>query len=538
MSVKVKRERADQRRHHRVTAPLYVEFGGERYKAADWSLGGLRIDGIDGQLPEPGSRHPVHLTLPFQGFDVSFDAAVEVVRTIEETAGFAATFAELGERERELMQHFVEELVRGSMVEVQDTIQRIDVPVTPASLEPSKPKTGAPVPVRRIPVRTLVMSGVYGILGLFILGYAGILGYSAIFRLEVQTAVISSPVETVAAQSDGRMSWASLKPGDNVRVGEVIANVIDSQLERELELADIAVTERKAQLLFLKNRQVDELARMRGLTTLESKNLDQARLEVEGVEAQLRAAEQQYGRIAHLHRKGFSTDAKLEEAEKLVATLRKSLESRRVELKSRIDLAHQNDGRWHYTGNDLVGHLSQIESQIRLAEQEITLSQRKLEALLNHKDRLRVRAPFDGTLLELPHVDRGAVRRGDVIAIIEQRRQRQVTAYLTQDELLKVGQGDEVLLYLPALRETLKGRVRQIDRTSGFMQEQAQATPPGYRWRSSQDRSAKVVISFSDTEKVQDVERYRSGMPVVVVFPRRSPSATMSGVADSLRIRL
>ena len=49
------------------------------------------------------------------------------------------------------MQHFLEELVRGAMVDVQDTIQRIDVPVTPASLEPSKPRS-AQVPIKRWPI--------------------------------------------------------------------------------------------------------------------------------------------------------------------------------------------------------------------------------------------------------------------------------------------------------------------------------------------------------------------------------------------------
>ena len=38
MSVKVRRERPDQRRHHRVTAPLYVTLAGHTQRAADWSL--------------------------------------------------------------------------------------------------------------------------------------------------------------------------------------------------------------------------------------------------------------------------------------------------------------------------------------------------------------------------------------------------------------------------------------------------------------------------------------------------------------------
>jgi hypothetical protein len=97
-----------------------------------------------------------------------------------------------------------------------------------------------------------------------------------------------------------------------------------------------------------------------------------------------------------------------------------------------------------------------------------------------------------------------------------------VTAYLNQDEVARTGLGDEVLLYVPALAETLKGKVLQIDRTSGFVQEQNTAQIPGYRWRGSVDRSAQVVIGFKDLRRVADTDRYRSGLPVVVVFPQRS----------------
>ena len=125
MAVKVRRERPDQRRHHRVTAPLYVTLSGHRVKAADWSLGGLRIEDFPGEMPAPLAPLELVLTLPFQGFDVTFDAKAEVVRANPEAGMIAVRFIELGERERELMSHFLEELVRGSMVDVEDTIQRI-----------------------------------------------------------------------------------------------------------------------------------------------------------------------------------------------------------------------------------------------------------------------------------------------------------------------------------------------------------------------------------------------------------------------------
>jgi multidrug resistance efflux pump len=521
MGVKVKRERPDQRRHHRVTAPFYVTLDDHRVRTTDWSLGGFRIDNYPGPLPNVGDELPLQISLPFQGFEVSFECKAEVVRDDERTGMFACQFTELGERERELMQHFIEELVRGAMVDVQDTIQRIDVPVTPASLEPTKSKSSQ-VPIKRWPVKAIMMTAIYGVLGVAIFGYTALLGYSNFYRLEVQTAVITAPIETVSSQADGRVKWGSVKPGDTVKESDLVISVLDNQLEREIEISTIAINEKKSQLAYVRQRFTDETQRMRSFSTVLSKNFEQAKLEMESEVAKLQAAEQQYGRFAHLHMKGFTTDAKLEEAEKLVATLRKSLEGKRVELESQQKLAGQNQGRWHYTGQNMVGETAQLEAEIARAENDVALAQAKHDALVNHRDRLAVRAPFDGTVLELPHVDRGTVKRGDIIAVLEQRRQRQVTAFLNQDEVLRVGQGDEVLLYVPALGETLKGRVLQIDRTTGFVKEQGAAQNPGYRWRGAVDRSAKVIITFNDPAKVADVERYRSGLPVVAVFPQRT----------------
>lgn len=379
------------------------------------------------------------------------------------------------------------------------------------------------------------MTAIYGVLGMAIFGYTGLLAYSNFYRLEVQTAVISAPVEAVASQADGQVQWTAARPGDGVVSGDVVVRVLDNQIEREIELAAITVKEKSSQLAFLRQRLADEHARMRSFSTVAAKTLEQLRLEMESLQAQVQAAEQQYGRYAHLHLKGFTTDAKLEEAEKLLATLRKSLEAKRVELASQKTLAVQNDGKWYYTGQNMVGEAAQLEAEITRAESDIQSAERRRIALVDHKDRLAVRAPFDGTLLELPHVDRGAVRRGDIIAVIEQRKMRQVTAFLNQDEVLRVGQGDEVLLYVPALGETLKGRVNQIDRTSGFIKEQNAAQNPGYRWRGPIDRTAKVTIQFLDQARVTgDVERYRSGLPVVVVFPSRTTNSVIGSLKQKL----
>ncbi|MGE0767425.1 MAG: HlyD family efflux transporter periplasmic adaptor subunit [Hyphomicrobiaceae bacterium] len=535
MAVKVRRERADQRRHHRVTAPLFVTLNGQRVKAADWSIGGARLDEFPGEMPVEASTTDLTLTLPFQGFDVTFDAKAYVVRSDADARRIALRFVDLGERERELMSHFLEELVRGSMVEVEDTIQRIDVPVTPASLKPDA-ELVPHMPVRRWPLKMLVMSAFYVVVGTIVFGYAAVLTYTNFFRMEVRTAVITAPVETVTSTADGRVDWAGVKPGDAVKAGDVVVKLVDSQLQREIELAEIAVQERKAQLGNLKRRHLEELERVRGFAAIEMKNIEQTKLELQALAEQLEIATLQEQRLRGLKEQGYVTAAKLEDASRQVIALRKDLEVRRVELKARIELSEQNVGKRLYSGNgavgtaELTGGLAGVEADIRMGEHEIKLAQQRYIASLRLHERLAVRAPFDGVVLDLPRLDSASVRRGDVIAVIEQRKKREITAWLNQDEILHVGLGDQATLFVPALNETLQAKVTRIDRTSGFVDEQKRAQNPGYRWRGPTDRTAKVTLAFADPDRVADADRYRSGLPVVVIFPQRSSNSVLASL--------
>ncbi|MDX2307753.1 MAG: HlyD family efflux transporter periplasmic adaptor subunit [Hyphomicrobium sp.] len=541
MAVKIKRERPDQRRHHRVTAPLFVEYSGITARAADWSLGGLRVERFEGAVPATGTEIPLDLTLPFQGFDVRFKIEAEVVRTNPAEGMFAVRYTQIGERERELMQHFIEELIRGSMVDVEDTIQRIDVPVTPASLQPDLPKAqDGQVPVRRWPVKTVVMSGVYLALGTAVFTYASILFYSNFFKLEVESAVITAPVEAIVAHADGQVEIGALAPGQDIKSSDVILRVIDSTVEREIEIADLEVKERKAKLAYAKRRQAEELDRAKSYAAVEMKNIEQTRIEIESLMAQVKIAEENQGRLASLHSKGYTTDVKLNEAQTDVLKIRKELAIRQVELSARIDLASNNYGKRMFSGNetigsaDLIGSVKDLEAEVRLIEHEILLSQQRHISYLNQRERDAVRAPFDARVLEVRKPEGAQVKRGDVVAIIENRNRRHVTAWLKQDEVMRVGLGDEVQLFMPALGETLTGRISEIDRTTGFVREQEAQGIMAYEWRGQHDRSAMVTIAFDEPEKVRDEDKYRPGLPVIAVFDQRSTSPAISGLSGLL----
>ena len=503
MVVKARWERPDRRRFLTVTAPLFVELGnGARVRASEWSLGGLRVDGAGQDVPTPGSVETLKLSLPFQGFEVSFLATVNVIESDPRQGSFAAEFVDLGERERGLLCHFLDELVRGSMAAVEDTIQRIDVPVAPLPLEPGMvaglSAPGGPIARK---ANAGLMTALYALLGLVIFGYMGLLLFSNLMRFEVDSARLSVPSDRVLALGEGHVRLGALRPGNSVKMGEVLASVFDNQLEREIELADIAVREGEAKLALLQrqaggNRQPASPAGAR------------ARLEIEGLTARVGAAEQEVKRFSVAPRTAINT-LRLEEARKKLLSYQKSAESKQIDL-------------------------TPFEAQSFLAEQNLEFIRQRHKALVGHRDRLAVRAPFDGILVELPRGDNSSVRKGDVVAVVEARGLPTISALLSPADVMRVGLGEQARLYIPSSGAFLTARVTLIerfadataglDRSSATAHQASHAAPLGW---------ARVELQADAPQLLQDRAMYRAGLPVVVQFQRRWANALVAAVTKT-----
>jgi multidrug resistance efflux pump len=529
MALDIKWERPDQRLCLSVTAPLFVDIEQQRWKASEWSLEGFRIVGPGLSQHANDARQTLHITVPFQGFDVGFDAVCDVTVDPIDADVLVARFVDLGNRERELLSHFVEELLRGSMVSVRDTIQRIDVPVMPASLMPETAPMGLQSRLTATR-RSLAMTTLYGLLGLGIFGYLALMLYASIFRMEVQSAMISAPIESVAAQAEGHALWGQFKPGDIVKSGDVVLRMFDNSLEREIEVAEVAIREREARLGYLRRRERNGVERLQSMPVVEMRQLTRSKLELDELRAQLSGLEMELRNPKPLSSRDSSGLG--DPVKQRIAEVKSKIEAKEFELRTRKDTVNRNAvARRTPPGTQLVGSLDDLEAQIELARHEVQFAKERHNALVNQRERLVVRAPFDGRLVDLPHVDKGSIRKGDIVAILEQTEPRSVTAYLNDEEIVRIGLGDPARLYVPSVRETLKARVSRIDRSSAAGREIDPQTGLLSRWRNPGTRSAKVILAFEDASKVANAEKFRPGLPVVVVFePRSSGRASVNEV--------
>lgn len=523
--MRIVRERPCQRRHHRVTAPLHVTFGdGAKYRSHDWSLGGVSIEGFETELPALESKHKLLIELPFQGFDISFDVEAVVVRVTEENRAIAFEFEELSERAHDLMSHFIQDLIRGKMGTIEDAICRIDVPVTPISTDPDpNPKEGTAV--RRWPVKTIVMSTLYIALGIFVFGYVGILLYSNVMRLEVQSAVVSAPLQTVKMPVDGIVRPVRFLEGARVRKGEEIARIDNQRLAGRISDAEIKYTEAKEALWRAEQRFRIEKERLKLYQIINRTDRDIVVARIEARKSALEAADSHLARTRTLAKKGYATAAKLDEARNRQAKAAAALREAELDLE-RTTAMDAVSGRRHYNHKEFVTDLDMMAVDVSEARSKFETSAMQLHALQAMQEQQVVRAPFDGRIVTLFQSGDSNVLRDEPLLVLERDSDLTVTAFLDQQEILEVGLNDEAKVFLPALGRHVFARVVAIDRSSAFVDGKSNH----YTWRGTKERTAAVSLRIQRDNR--ETSEIRAGLPAVVIFDRRVTSDIFSSLTD------
>jgi len=228
-ALSVAHESACERRHFRVTTPAEVQITGAWYPTVNWSLGGFRIDGFL-ESAKPGNQLPIHFRIDLQGFGISFETRVEVVRA--EGKSLAAKFVKLGERESELLRQFVAATLGGQMVPVAGVLRQINRQV--ASLPAANEQHRAP---RKSAVRRFVVASLYIVIGLATSAYALLTVTGMVTRVNVETAVTSAPLEQVVSTDVGTIRELYVQPGSETRAGQPLFRVENDVVVHNVEAA-------------------------------------------------------------------------------------------------------------------------------------------------------------------------------------------------------------------------------------------------------------------------------------------------------------
>lgn len=513
--VKVKRERPSQRLHHRVNAPIIISMFDECFEAVDWSLGGFRIK-CGKRDVKTGDVLQAEVQIPFQGFEIVFRLDSEVCRIFEKSGELAFSFCEVGEREREIMEHFVEELVRGSVTVVEDMLVRIDTPVTPVSTKPD-PNPIEDVPIRRWPIKQILLTGSYFLAGILVLGYGYAVFKANFLRMEVSSAMVTAPIEPILATADGKIERVIVKTGQTLLTNAALFVIENAKIEERIEMAKIKI-ERETMELVVRQKSLEaERAKSIDYRTMMLTKFERASARVRSLERQYTLARNRVERFTKLKKEGLVTKTKVEQAKAEFAIINGQFEEAIAEKReSQQFLNSVTEGRY-IDGGRVNSRVLDLQAQVNLGWDKIMLAKDELMALQRHKDRLTLSAPSNGRVIKVYKGRGSSVKSGERIGLFERNEARSIQAYLTQQEILQVGLGDEALVYFPALDRSVRAVIVDIDRSSGFINERRAA----YEWTNAKARNAIVRLEFLDIPLDLVRQRFLPGMPAVVNFKRR-----------------
>ncbi len=103
------------------------------------------------------------LTLPFQGFEISFDVTLR-----REPGRNFMRFVDLDDRQERILRHFYREIVTGRAEAVDGMIAAMDIPVEPVPMSQTRAERRAEPPRLPRSLRAVAVVGLYAVLGVLL----------------------------------------------------------------------------------------------------------------------------------------------------------------------------------------------------------------------------------------------------------------------------------------------------------------------------------------------------------------------------------
>lgn len=225
------------RKSHRVEFPLFVEIGGESYRALDWSLSGIGLKDF-GTEPVKGEHIAARIILPMVGSVLSFDTVLAFsAKHGDGVAGFE--FVDLSPRNRRILRHYIELAVEGRIDNIEDLVAVATTPGIHSPLEDALNLTELESEglLKNFKKNSRLAIGV-GLL--FIAVFCGILFYNTAYRLQA-VGFIAGNLERVTANRDGIISarWGAEKAF--VEKGASLFSVENRDAHERLALIDARI---------------------------------------------------------------------------------------------------------------------------------------------------------------------------------------------------------------------------------------------------------------------------------------------------------
>lgn len=303
---------------------------------------------------------------------------------------------------------------------------------------------------------------------------------------------IESDDAIVAAKTSGRIREISVREGDQVKAGQVVAVLDDDQIEARVEQAQSDVEQSEAKLQFARG----QVAVLQAQLEQSRLGVNQARVDAEGrvsqaqahvaaAEASLARAEADY-KQARADADRFTTlaengDAPAREGEQarttaeahraVVEAARKQVEAARgALLAARANL--DNPAIRAAQALSIEQQIRQAQSDIQSADAELARRRAQLQEAEADRSDLKLVAPFDGVVATRSAEPGEVVTPGAAIVTILNPGQVYLRAFIPEGEIGRVRTGQPARVYLDSNpKQPLDATVARIDPNASFTPE-------------------------------------------------------------------
>jgi HlyD family secretion protein len=303
---------------------------------------------------------------------------------------------------------------------------------------------------------------------------------------------IESDDASVAAKTSGRIREITVREGDSVRAGQVIAVLDDEQIKAREEQAQSAVAQAEAKVLHAQQQiavlqaQLDEgrLGVIQSRADAEGR-VSQAQAHVAAAEAALAQAQADYNQARYDHekystladqgdvseREGRQARTALEThravviaAERQVEAARGALTATKASLENPAIRAAQVAG--------VQQQILQSQSAVASAQAEAARARAQLEEAKANRRDLNIVAPFDGIVATRTAEPGEVVAAGAPLITLLNPRQVYLRGFIPEGEIGRVRTGQTARIYLDSNPlQPLEAVVARIDPQAAFTPE-------------------------------------------------------------------
>ncbi|MFZ5648946.1 MAG: HlyD family secretion protein [Bacillota bacterium] len=288
------------------------------------------------------------------------------------------------------------------------------------------------------------------------------------------SGTIEATEVNLSARTPGTLEFVSVKQGEAVKKGQLVARVIRNELAAQKERDSLAVQKAEAQLSDIASGAREQ-------------EINEARAAVSTAQANYDKANSDYSRAQALHQGGAISEADLEKAETSLKVAKNQLDSARSRL-SLLESGSRPD-------------------QIKAAMVELERNRAVLKATEALLEDTNVTSPIDGTVVTRNYEPGEFVPAGAPVVTVADLSDLWIRIYVSTDDLPAVRLGQEVSFTVSGTPEVFRGTVIEIASKGEF-------TP-----KTIQTKQERTNIVYAVKVKIENKSGiFKPGMPADVAI--------------------